>query len=104
MQHVNSVIVKLWSVTSKVVTSSLEGITEGLTIISDVVGKLLFLILSFCVYERDIICFLVLPKAYKLFSLICRLFRTSPKSLTFTRLFPNLHTTFWKLTASVLRL
>jgi len=52
MQHVNSVIVKLWSVTSKVVTSSLEGIAEGLTIISDVAGKLfVFNIILLCLRE-----------------------------------------------------
>jgi hypothetical protein len=49
-QHVISVIVKLWSVTSKVVTSSLEGIA-GLTIISDVADKL-FVFNMFLLYLR----------------------------------------------------
>jgi len=48
----NSVIVKLWSVTSKVLTGSLEGIAEGLKIISDVAGKLFdFNIILLCLRE-----------------------------------------------------
>jgi hypothetical protein len=52
MRHVRSVIVKLWSVTLKVVTRSLEGIAEGLTIIPDVAGKpLVFNIILLCLGE-----------------------------------------------------
>jgi len=52
MQHVSSVIVKLWGVTLKVVTSSLERIVEGLTNISDVIGNIfVFNIILLCLGE-----------------------------------------------------